>query len=249
MRSLVTKAKEKMLLLEKQQKLQERLVSHHRQVAASTMALVARDARTKCTAYRRVQYIPNPRPEVVEEVLRAKKAIDAEAIAQLAATIDEIADRYYSSKPSNATCVKPALENDDGVTMDIDGGNGHEVLGQEGDAQHDAEDPGHGDVLNRPQPIYSPPLSSPEVDWSEVRFKPALPKPDDCPVSSVSNDPEFYNGWDNGYVPNKHFGCLPGYYTTHGVMAVPTKPVGGYVYSVDSRRWILYASSVGRRTV
>ena len=75
----------------------------------------------------------------MEDVLRAKKAIDAEAIAQLAATIDEIADRYYSSKPSNATCVKPALENDDGVTMDIDGGNGHEVLGQEGDAQHDAK--------------------------------------------------------------------------------------------------------------
>ena len=50
----VTKTKEKMVLLEKQQKLQECLVSQHRQVAASMMALVARDARTKCTEYRRV---------------------------------------------------------------------------------------------------------------------------------------------------------------------------------------------------
>ena len=151
-----------MLLLEKQQKLQECLVSQHRQVAASTMALVARDARTKCTEYRRVQYIPNPRPEVVEEVLRAKQAIDKEAIAQLAATIDEIADRY-SPNPSNATCVKPALEYDDGVTMDIDGGNVQKVLGQEvdvqnirgqqGAAQLDADEPGHADVLNRQQPI------------------------------------------------------------------------------------------------
>ena len=132
----VTKTKEKMLLLDKQQKLQECLVSQHRQVAATTMALVARDARTKCTDYRRVKYIPNPRSEVVEEVLRAKKAIDKEAIAQLAATIDEIADRYYSPNPSNATCVKPALERHDGVTMDIDGGNGHEVLGEEGYVQN-----------------------------------------------------------------------------------------------------------------
>ena len=32
----------------------------------------------------------------------------------------------------------------------------------------------------------------PHVRWNEVRFKPALPNPELCPVYSCSQDPEFY---------------------------------------------------------
>ena len=32
----------------------------------------------------------------------------------------------------------------------------------------------------------------PHVRWNEVRFKPALPNPEPCPVYSCSQDPEFY---------------------------------------------------------
>ena len=49
------------------------------------------------------------------------------------------------------------------------------------------------------------------------------------------------------------FGTLPGYKTNLGVVAVPTTPVGGYVYFPDAKKWVLYAEpcsspSAGRGT-
>ena len=106
----------------------------------------------------------------------------------------------------------------------------------------------------------------PHVRWSDVRFKPALPAPERCPVYSCSPDPAFYvekssplyNGTDNfGSLARQYgqsFGTLPGYKTNLGVVAVPTTPVGGYVYCPDAKKWVLYAeprsspSSAGRGT-
>ena len=42
-----------------------------------------------------------------------------------------------------------------------------------------------------PDPI-TVPEPYPVVDWSNVRFKPALPSPQDLPLLSASKDPEFY---------------------------------------------------------
>ena len=111
----------------------------------------------------------------------------------------------------------------------------------------------------------------PHVRWNEVRFKPALPNPEPCPVYSCSQDPEFYQEkreYRNGSViptvsePEflrktrdnaRPFGALPGYRTSLGVVAVPTAPVGGYVYCPDAKRWVLFAEphspqSAGRGT-
>ena len=92
-----------------------------------------------------------------------------------------------------------------------------------------------------------PPEPYPKVDWSQVRFKPSLPKPDVCTIYGVHKDPEFYAekakaGGYNFYKVNP-FGTLPGYYTTQGVVAMPSTPVGGYTYCVKARRWVLHASS------
>ena len=98
----------------------------------------------------------------------------------------------------------------------------------------------------------------PRVWWSDVRFKPALPNPQHCVVHSCSQNPEFYKDeedlpclfkrWTSG-----PFGTLPGYKTSLGVVAVPTTPVGGYVYCPDAKEWVLYAEpssspSAGRGT-
>ena len=106
------------------------------------------------------------------------------------------------------------------------------------------------DPLTVPEPY-------PVVDWSNVRFKPALPSPQDLPLLSASKDPEFYQlqkGIYNTSSPSKFsseepFGTLPGYRTTQGVVSVPANQVQGYIFCPTSRKWILHASlnSVGRR--
>jgi len=105
----------------------------------------------------------------------------------------------------------------------------------------------------------------PHVRWNDVKFKPALPNPEPCPVHSCSPDPAFYvedssplyNGTRNfGSLARQYggsFGTLPGYKTNLGVVAVPTTPVGGYVYCPDVKKWVLYAEpssspSAGRGT-
>ena len=69
-------------LMYEKEALEKSVTKTKEKVAASTMAPVAKDTRTKCTTYTRVNNIPNPTPEVVEKILRATTAIDAEAIAQ-----------------------------------------------------------------------------------------------------------------------------------------------------------------------
>jgi len=76
----------------------------------------------------------------------------------------------------------------------------------------------------------------PQVRWNEVRFKPALPNPEQCPVQN-----------------SRPFGSLLGYKTSLGVVAIPTTPVGGCVYCPDAKKWVLYAEaysspSAGRGT-
>ena len=88
-------------------------------------------------------------------------------------------------------------------------------------------------------------------------FKPALPNPELCVVHSCSQDPEFYQDGEDLPCLFKRwtypFGTLPGYKTSLGVVAVPTTPVGGYVYCPDAKKWVLYAElhfspSAGRGT-
>ena len=106
----------------------------------------------------------------------------------------------------------------------------------------------------------------PHVRWFDVKFKPALPAPERCPVYSCSPDPAFYveessplyNGTYNfGSLARQYghsFGTLAGYKTNLGVVAVPTTPVGGYVYSPEVKKWVIHAenrsspASAGRGT-
>ena len=98
-------------------------------------------------------------------------------------------------------------------------------------------------VLAAPEPdAVTAPDPFPHVRWFDVKFKPALPAPERCPVHSCSPDPAFYveessplyNGTYNfGSLARQYgqsFGTLAGYKTNLGVVAVPTTLVGGYVY-------------------
>jgi len=96
----------------------------------------------------------------------------------------------------------------------------------------------------------------PTVDWSMVRWKPALPNPVQCPILGASQDPDFYMEkqcvWSSGtYTPftttKNPFGSLPGYHTNRGVVAVPTTPVSGWLYSTEVGNWVLHACPPGVR--
>ena len=108
-------------------------------------------------------------------------------------------------------------------------------------------------ALAAPEPdSVSVPDPCPHVRWNEVRFKPALPNPELCPVHSCSQDPSFYQEEreyrfgslevsDSKFVNltrqcGRPFGGLPGYLTSRGVVAIPTTPVGGYVYCPDAKK-------------
>ena len=109
-------------------------------------------------------------------------------------------------------------------------------------------------VLAAPEPeAVTVPDPIPYVRWNDVRFKPALPHPEQCPIHSCSPDPEFYVDRDDPTFQcnynyaygasqyGKPFGALPGYRTNLGVVPVPSTPVGGYVYCPDSAKWVLFA--------
>jgi len=127
-------------------------------------------------------------------------------------------------------------------------------------------------ALSVPEPeVVAAPDPFPHVRWSDVRFKPALPAPESCPVYSCYQDPGFYQEkreFHNGSIiptvsdsefdrlaryNGQPFGSLPGYKTNLGVVAVPTIPVGGYVYCPDAKKWVIFAEpptspSAGRGT-
>ena len=97
--------------------------------------------------------------------------------------------------------------------------------------------------LAAPEPeAVAVPEPYPRVRWSDVRFKPALPNPESCPIHSCSPDPAFYEETFKEWAP-RSFGTLPGYRTSLGVVPVPTIPVGGYVFCPDAQKWVLYAES------
>ena len=107
-------------------------------------------------------------------------------------------------------------------------------------------------LLLEPQANVTVPEPYPTVDWSTVRFKPPLPNPEQMPILSVSQDPDTYamksSAWsgDQSYstfTSKNPFSTLPGYQTSHGVVAVPNTPVQGYLYCAASNKWVLAAST------
>ena len=101
-------------------------------------------------------------------------------------------------------------------------------------------------VLAAPEPDVNVLEPYPQVKWNEVRFKPALPNPEHFAVQSCSQDPNFYQ--DQKDIPctfkrwaPRSFGTLPGFKTSLGIVAVPSTPVGGYVYCPDDRKWVVHA--------
>ena len=121
-------------------------------------------------------------------------------------------------------------------------------------------------VLSAPEPdsvTVADPV--PHVRWNNVRFKPALPNPEACPVHSCSPDPVFYVdrnspsfqcNFNFDYLASQNgrpFGALPGFKTNLGVVAIPSTPVGGYVYCPEVKKWVIFAEarsppSTGRGT-
>ena len=115
-----------------------------------------------------------------------------------------------------------------------------------------------GSIWRNPNLLKSPPLvqtsdPTPVIDWTQVKFKPVIPKPELFPVQSASQDPLLYNrGEKNHYgvtadamfdISKTPFGQMWGYLTNLGIVAVPTVPVGGFVFSIEQRKWMIFATA------
>ena len=83
------------------------------------------------------------------------------------------------------------------------------------------------------------------------RFIENIPKPNSYPVLGVSPDPDFYHKWYSKEDSTKHYrssfphGALCGYETNIGIVAPPTEPIHGYIWSDHFRSFVLHAVQPG----
>ena len=83
------------------------------------------------------------------------------------------------------------------------------------------------------------------------RFIENIPKPNHYPVLGVSQDPDFYHKWYPKDDTTKHFlksfphGALYGYETNIGIVAPPTDPIHGYIWSERFGSFVLHAVKPG----
>ena len=98
--------------------------------------------------------------------------------------------------------------------------------------------------------IHSAEVAVPFIDFSKVKphLHRKLPQPARCSVQGCHQDPATDDPVKKRckccHAP---FGCLPGFYTSLGVVAVPKDPIGGYVYaggSGDTTVWQLHADQI-----
>ena len=92
-------------------------------------------------------------------------------------------------------------------------------------------------------------VRTPSINWSKVntRMVTNLPRPQDYPVLSCSQDPKFYESSD--WFANKFpFGSKPGFLTNLGVIGVPgvNDVIHGHVYDLYWG-WILHAGYAEER--
>ena len=97
----------------------------------------------------------------------------------------------------------------------------------------------------------SPTLLHPTINLREinVHFLGNIPKPRKFPISGCSQDPEHYSTWFTSDPNSRHgspfgpIGFAYGYQTNNGVVAVPDKPVHGYVWDHDNDSWVLFSDA------
>ena len=93
-----------------------------------------------------------------------------------------------------------------------------------------------------------------DLSCVNARFIQNIPKPNHYPVLGVSQDPDFYHKWYPKEDTTKHFlksfphGALYGYETNIGIVAPPTEPVHGYIWSERYGSFVLHAVQPGERT-
>ena len=90
---------------------------------------------------------------------------------------------------------------------------------------------------------FSANVHTPSVDFARIRphLYRNLPKPDPFPVHGCSQNPEFYSlctettASGTSKIPKfeteNPFGSTPGFLTNLGIIAVPTVPIGGFIYN------------------
>ena len=92
-----------------------------------------------------------------------------------------------------------------------------------------------------------------DLSCVNARFIQNIPKPNHYPVLGVSQDPDFYHKWYSKEDTTKHFlksfphGALYGYETNIGIVAPPTEPVHGYIWSERYGSFVLHAVQPGER--
>ena len=203
-------------------------------------------------------------------LLEEQRRMKREEVAQLAMKVDQLARVYSPAKydlpnPSNTT--KPKVVDDvENLPESVPAELFAIWMCQQGEVElTPAEEQKFAWFMTqqiRPPPIYSPTMKKPRVDWTKVnRWKLRdLPEAHTFPVLSVPQDPDFYKttfvkkygsvsgeGRCNG-TPHAcgclhcrpPFGQLHGLRSNYGIIAMPSEPVHGYVWT-NRGGWVLYA--------
>ena len=179
---------------------------------------------------------------------------DSNQISEMLDSVDRLAqvysppDRYH--KPSSTNLSKPRNDVEPDKLMNFVFAalwmNANDATAEE-EAEYDR----HLERELRPAPIHSPRLKKLVVNWNRLnpgQFR-NLPKAQALPVSSCSQDPDFYLATDSfdSYPQERKllrwthsrcpFGQLYGFSTNMGTVAVPDVAIHGYRCCETNGQW------------
>merc|ERR1719318_2483603 len=235
-------------------------------LAKSTLALLSKQRKTKMASPHSVEYrVTKPRPHVQKEIAMAekrewerKKEEQRKEITTIANHVDRISASYdrYQNTSTIITFSEPRSEvvPDHLFTWVEQDMIALWLFSVEPTVEEQEKYEKHLEKQLRPDPIYSPTLPKPRVNWCRLNpnMKRNLPQPVTVPVQGCCQVPEFYS--EQGMLSSSGlsytkfetssgypFGALLGFQTSLGVLAPPVEPVHGYHFSQETGTWIIAA--------
>ena len=241
---------------------QSKPVSGHRQTRSVPSHRARRCSQSlSASSYEQERSVPSHRTRREADDVETRRKQQTDYISRIGSTVDTLAKLY---SPARYIHVSTIIEYDAAgpTVMDVFPALCLYVGEEEPTSEELAKYDSYLASQLRPDPIYSPTLQKPRVDWTRVnKWKLRdLPESHTFPILSVPQDPDYYkttfakkygdivgcSGLPNVPGACGCFNCIPpfgklrGYRSNHGILPMPKEPVHGYVWT-SCGGWVLYA--------
>ena len=236
------------------------------QLVRSTLALVAKQKKTKLASPHSVQYTEfRPRPLVQDEIAMAekrewerRKEEQKKEINIMVNHVDRIAASFdrYQNVSTIITGSEPRSEivPDHLFSWVVKDMIAMWLFSVEPTVEEQEKYEKHLEEQTRPDPIRSPDLPKARINWHRLNpnMKRNLPDPVKFALHGCAQNPEFYTTLAPAryylgqktdpslvFETGKPFGSLYGFWTSKGVLAPPDEPVHGFHCCGETGTWVI----------